>query len=389
MFESDNDSKSIENESLHASLDAFVSDINPKQALDKAKVIFDPMFTGLVALLSIAWDIELIPLFNESGISTIASHVKNGKTKLVWMLTEILALKMHQHLFVSHLEDGARVAIFDSEQGRDRVQRSVNKYFPEEKGKRIDVFSIRHLSPREMFIIIEHYINVSPKTRIVFIDIGTDLVAGGVNDLAESMYVLNAIQGLAEKFRVHFCLSIHLNKTTGEATGHYGSLLLKRSEIVITVKKQAECFVVKPLVARDLPFDPFAFTLKDGMAVPVEFMPLMAVKKINKSDFKKIEPHIHKEVLLSIFRNHKNLKPAAFKSVLRDEYGKRIGSIGILLTRELLRFYVNEGYVKKKLGFVTMNFPPPTGESGQDERDGLSAPFHGGASIHLNDSSIS
>jgi hypothetical protein len=345
-------------ENADLSIDAFVTGFDPELALKKARVVFDETFTGLVAILSVVVNGTSIVLFNECGISTIASHVKNGKTKLIWMIAQALVLGMYTTHFLSHLASGFRVAVFDSEQGRDRVQQSVNSYFGNERNQP-DVFSIRELNAGEMLMSIRHYISTTPAVKVAFIDIGSDLVSGGVNDLNDSMRVLNELQSLAETHRVHICLSVHFNKGRDrDVTGHFGSILLKRSENLISVAKKKDFFVVKSLFSRDLPFEPFAFTIKDGMATPCDFIPSNAGanSRMKKSDFDRVNTHMHKRIIIACFGNHASFTPAELKAALQKHYSEGIMPIGLLLTRELLRHYVKQEFVKKVKGRFTANF---------------------------------
>lgn len=355
-IQSDNvQNKTEEQESQsHQSFQSFISDIDPVKALEQARVVFNPLFTGIIALLSVLTEAgKSISIFNKCGISTIASHVKNGKTKLIWMIAQILVSGKFASRFNVRLPQNSRIGLFDTEQGFDRTQATVNRCFPDKTGQFIDIYSIRHLSPLQMYVVIESYV-MHYKPSVVFVDIASDLISGGVNDLSDSSNILNSLQKLAETYGTHFCLSIHLNKGDGQVTGHFGSLLLKKSELIITVKKRRDCFVVSPLFTRDEPFEPFGFVVEEGMASLIEEIPDGNKRNDRKSNFDRVHHSKHNEILNLVFREKSDLRPSEFKQLLQRIYAEKVENIGLLLTRELQRYYMERGYLKKNNGMLSL-----------------------------------
>jgi len=319
------------------------------EELQKARVIPNKLFKGLVVILSILQAGFLVPLFNEQGLSTILAHVKNGKTFLIWMLAQSFVNSVLHSKFQPHVTTG-RIAIFDTEQGQHRCQLNVNKYFPDQYPISIDVFSVRHIPVLDILRLVEHYI-IAYSPKVVFIDIGSDLLQNP-NDLVESTTVTNALATLAEKYHMHICLSLHLARTSNEATGHIGSLLLKRSEVIIAVKKYQDYFLAKCLYSRDKPFEPFAFEIKDGIGVPMESIPSVIKQSKRKSDFSKISSDRHLQGINTVFAAKDGLSPSDFKNALHKEYASRVQPIGLLLTRELQRYYVDQQYLTKRNGLL-------------------------------------
>ncbi|MBA4053428.1 MAG: hypothetical protein C0490_01830, partial [Marivirga sp.] len=107
----------------------------------------------------------------------------------------------------------------------------------------VDIFSLRHITTDDLLPIIERYV-ITQRPKLVAIDICSDLVHN-TNDIEQSSFVVNKLAELSEKYSLHVLCSIHLSRN-GEATGHLGSALLKRSDLVVKLKRMGDVNCVYP-----------------------------------------------------------------------------------------------------------------------------------------------
>lgn len=321
---------------------------------------------GLKPVLSIQRDGKRYSFLNLHGLCACVSTYKGGKTTWIWTTIGLATNMVVSNLFESYLNLGDRVAIFDTEQGRHRVQLNINKFFPGKGEIVVDIFTLRHITTDDLLPIIERYV-ITQRPKLIAIDICSDLVYN-TNDIEQSSFVVNKLAELSEKYSLHVLCSIHLSRN-GEATGHLGSALLKRSDLVVKLKKSGDVNCVYPQYARDEPFPPYGFKIQDGMPVLVETIPSRSQKTIpkNKSgDFQAVLIDQHIQVLTKIFGSaDTGLRPKDFKPLLRQEYSASVSKIGELLTKELQRYYIENNLIQKRDGLLYIEFRPTE----TDEKD--------------------
>lgn len=331
------------------------SNENLDQILNDAQVHPNLQVQGLKPVLSIRKDEKKYSFLNLHGICTCVSGYKVGKTTWIWTTVGIATHAIPNSLFESYLNLGDRVAIFDTEQGRHRCQLNINKFFPDGSEILVDIFSLRHVTTADLLPIIERYV-ISQKPKLIALDICSDLVHN-TNDIEQSSFVVNKLAELSEKYSLHVLCSIHLSRN-GEATGHLGSALLKRSDLVVRLKKTTDAICVYPQYARDEPFPPYGFRIQDGMTVLVDTIPSRSKKATTRhtsGDFQAVSTDQHIQVLTKIFGSaDTGLKPKDFKPLLRKEYSASVSRVGELLTRELQRYYIEQNLMGKRAGLLYM-----------------------------------
>jgi len=308
---------------------------------------------GLKPVLVMRREGKQYSFLNLHGLCACVSTYKGGKTTWIWTTIGLATNTTVSNLFESCLNLGDRVAIFDTEQGRHRCQLNINKFFPGGSEVDIDIFSLRHVTTEDLLPIIERYVTTQ-RPKLIAIDICSDLVYN-TNDIEQSSFVVNKLAELSEKYELHVLCSIHLSRN-GEATGHLGSALLKRSDLVVKLKRIGEVNCVFPQYARDEPFPPYGFQIQDGMPVIVDTIPSRSKKgtaRTKSGDFQAVSNDQHIQVLTNIFASaDTGLKPKDFKPLLRKEYSLRISKIGELLTKELQRYYIEQSLLEKKAGLL-------------------------------------
>lgn len=320
--------------------------------LDETRIKTDTAVKQLKPILYINREGINYSFLNEYGLTTILASYKGGKSFLMWLICMLLRKVIGNPMFISEMNPGERIGFFDTEQGRQRVHLNLNKFFLKEYPILIDAFSLREIQIMDILPLIKHYI-VRFKPRIIFIDISSDLVTNN-NDLEQSNLAVNELSATAEKYGVHIVCSLHLSRS-GEATGHIGSSLLKRSELVMQIKRIKNVYCVQPRYARDEPFPSFGFVIQDGMPVLVETIPSSSKHSSSgksKKDFESVSLEKHFEILKDILPGGRGLRPKEFKTTLRTAYGAAVAEIGELLVRELQRFYVSKKLIVKKEGLL-------------------------------------
>ena len=341
------------------------SDDNLDDILYNAKVRPDSRVQGLKPVLSILKDGRRYSLLNQFGICTCVSYYKGGKTTWIWHTSGLVAKAIASDFFESHLQAGDRIGLFDTEEGQLRCQLKVNRLFPVEYDVAIDVFSLRHVPTVDLLPIIERYVIVN-RPKLIALDICSDLVTNA-NDIDQSNYVVNKLAELAEKHSTHVLCSIHLSRN-GEATGHLGSALLKRSDLVVRLKRIDDVNCVFPQYARDEPFPPYGFKIQNGKAVLIDSIPSSSrirSSRFKKSDFDEVPSEKHRDVLSLVYMSKEaGLRPGELKQKLKTHYGEVVGEIGEVLLKRLQKYYLDQQLLEKREGLIYLapsNVGPKTG----------------------------
>ena len=132
-------------------------------------------------------------------------------------------------------------------------------------------FDLREFTPLQRCDIIEYAINkFSDNLGFVVIDGIADL-AKAINDEEEASRVGSLLMGWTKQFNIHIVTVIHQNKGDNYATGHLGSMIIKKAEAVIGVERDVtdrRRSIVTCDNMRGAPdFADFAFDIKDHLPV--------------------------------------------------------------------------------------------------------------------------
>jgi hypothetical protein len=329
------------------------SDDNLDKLLDDARILPDATFKQLSSVLSVCRNGTKYSFQNACGLKTVLATFKGGKSTYVWFNAMVIGGVIKNPMFESGFRGGDRIGFFDTEQGRARCQLNMNKYFPKESEVYIDVFSLRHVQILDMLPVIERYV-IKYKPKVIYIDIASDLTTN-INDAEQANFCVNKLSEMAENYSLHCVCCLHITRGSGEASGHIGSALLKRSELVVFIKKIGNVYSVLQRYTRDQSCDPFGFMIVDGMPVLVEDIPSVSKRSASrksKKDFESVPFEKHIDILKSILPNGTGLRPKEFKATLKTVYGSAIVEIGELLVRELQRFYISKKLITKKAGLL-------------------------------------
>ena len=145
--------------------------------------------------------------------------------------------------------------------------------------------TLRHLSVKERIKVLEQAAE-EEKPDIIVIDGITDLMINP-NDLIESSDVYNLLMNLTSKHNSHIINVIHINEggSSEKARGHIGSDLIRKSEIVISLKKEDDkTLVTFPQSRKSMPEKFYFFINNDGIPELYDYVP---TEKISREDMLK------------------------------------------------------------------------------------------------------
>jgi len=204
-------------------------------------------------------------LFTLGNFSCIVGKAKSRKTFLMTLFASAMISDISDKLIG---ETGGQVLYFDTEQGTydcyntlKRIEKMTGTY-----GKLVG-FSLRQFSPRERCQIIEYaFKKYGGKIKFCVIDGIADL-ANAINDEDEATRVSTMLLRLTKVYNCHICTVIHQNKNDNFATGHLGSSIMKKAEILISVTKSSDPDMseVSCDLSRGVDFESFAMYVHDGI----------------------------------------------------------------------------------------------------------------------------
>lgn len=203
------------------------------------------------------------------NFSCIIGKAKSKKTFFITMVTAaLLRQREYGAKFIGNMPQNKPVILyFDTEQGDydchntiariNRMAGNLNNLY---------AFSLRQFTPIERCQIIEFaFKRYGEKTAFCVIDGIADL-AIGINEEDEATRVTSMLLRLTKVYNCHITTVIHQNKNDNFATGHLGSAVMKKSEIIVSVvkdpanSKQSE---VNCDLSRGIDFEKFQFKVRD------------------------------------------------------------------------------------------------------------------------------
>jgi hypothetical protein len=183
-------------------------------------------------------------LITLGNISSITGKGKSKKTFLQSIMLACFAINdKFQFKFRATLPDNKRQLLqFDTEQGEYDTYLVARRIHDMAGGyqQHLGTFNLREYEPFDridiIFKAIDFYKN---NLGFVAIDGIADLV-NDINDVQESVKITSMLLACTKKYNIHISNIIHQNKNDNYATGHLGSSLIKKSEVVIGVDKDED-----------------------------------------------------------------------------------------------------------------------------------------------------
>lgn len=217
---------------------------------------------------------DLRRVFTLGNFSAIIGKAKSKKTYLLSAIAAcIIGKKLMWDKFHGGIEtDRDLVLYFDTEQGDwdswNVIRRIALMAGPGYKDK-FKAFNLRRFSPLERCQIVEFALLMhGDEAGFVVIDGIADL-ATAINDEEEASRVASLLLRWTKDYNCHIATVIHQNKNDNFATGHLGSAIMKKCEIIISVTKDpsdAYKSVVECNMSRGIDFKPFSLVInREGL----------------------------------------------------------------------------------------------------------------------------
>jgi hypothetical protein len=208
-------------------------------------------------------------LFTLGNFSCLTGKAKTKKTFLLTLFTSaILKEKDYSSKLFSEVPENKKTVLyFDTEQGMydsyicmKRVQTlsGLNNTFR--------AFNIRQYDPKQRCEIIEYALKLWAGESCLCVIDGIADLAVGINDEEDATRVTTLLLRWTKEYNIHIATVIHQNKNDGFATGHLGSSIMKKAEIIISVSKStndARISDVKNEMGRGVDFEPFSIFIND------------------------------------------------------------------------------------------------------------------------------
>lgn len=236
--------------------------INPNEKIEKPPIILSVTDT-------IGQQIKHKRLFTLGNFSVIMGKAKSKKTHLLTLLTSAMLKKKNvMGKFVQDLPEKKNLIVwFDTEQGKYDSQVVIRKIIKmSDNGERLIAFNLRPFTPAERCQIIDFALKkYGNETGFCVID-GIQDLATAINDELEATRVSSLMLNYTAIYNFHLSIVIHQNKNDNFATGHLGSSLMKKAEVIIStnkIKDSYDAMVVCEMIRGTEGFEPFVFSLSE------------------------------------------------------------------------------------------------------------------------------
>jgi hypothetical protein len=246
-------------------------------------------------------------------------------------------------------ETKRRVLYFDTEQGKYRVWKAVNRVCRMagvQNPPDLEYYDLRGYDTQTRVSMIDFALNEGNPQK----DIGL-VIVDGCRDLVHDFNDPKDATKLATHFLqwtanngLHLITVLHQNKADNNARGHVGSELTNKAETVISVeveKQDKAVSIVKPTECRDIDFQGFAFTVStDGLP---ELLPDYEMGKGSPGKKKAFDPYqyppeTHYKILEKVIPSD-GIGYKDFQSRLKVEWAALDEKISNQTTQDLITYY--------------------------------------------------
>ena len=208
-------------------------------------------------------------IFTLGNFSAIKGKMKAKKTFLISLLTSsVIRGTDYNEVFIGNLPTEKKLVVYiDTEQGTWDSWNCINRIEKMAGTKdNFMAFNLRPFNPTERCEIIEFIFNkYKERIALMIIDGIADLVSA-LNDELEATRVTSMLLKYTALYNSHISVVIHENKANDYATGHIGSAVLKKAEIIISVTKCKNIPDSSDVVcdySRGYGFEPFVMTINE------------------------------------------------------------------------------------------------------------------------------
>lgn len=227
-------------------------------------------------------------LLTLGNFSCLIGKAKSRKTYLLSLLTAAILNRDCIGKFDSDLPINKRnVLYFDTEQSEYDSYNVIKRIEKLAGGVKMRSFSLREFTPHQRCEIIEYAFQLWGKeTGYCVIDGIADL-AMAINDEAEATRVVTMLLRLTKQHNCHISTVLHQNKNDNFATGHLGSSVMKKAEILISVTKTTDGSMSSEVscdLSRGISFESFCIEI-DADGLPYVSEPTRKPKRDYSKNF--------------------------------------------------------------------------------------------------------
>jgi hypothetical protein len=294
-----------------------------------------------------------IPLFTRNSISGIIGKAKGGKTTLtVLIVASVLNGTIGEGDCKLLSDTKEKVLFFDTEQGPYYAAVTVQRIKALASDmNRLEFYSLREFAPDNRLEIIRYRLAQIQDYSLVFIDGGRDVIYD-INSPEEAITVITDLMAMTAEFNTHISIILHQNKGDMNARGHFGTELVNKSEIVLSVNKAKEdpnIAIVEVEFSRGLPFEKFAIERREN-GVPY----IRAGADFFTSDKKKkalypqdIEEEAHRRIINNAFKGDYKKSYANVWKTIQNEFAVESQQLGDTKAKDFFTYYVDVGWIEK------------------------------------------
>lgn len=127
-------------------------------------------------------------------------------------------------------------------------------------------YRFRDLVPKDIIAYVEYILQLRPDISVIVVDGLLDLLMN-YNDEVESRHLINWLKRITTQYNVLLIGVVHTGKKDGMTLGHFGSMIDRYCQSVLTVEKDSKSgiFELKPKFLRsDIGFDPVQIINENG-----------------------------------------------------------------------------------------------------------------------------
>lgn len=261
------------------------SEVDPSIEVMKPRIIFSIREAG-------AMQFDIRRVFTLGNFSAIIGKAKSKKTYLLSAISAcIIGKRLMWDKFQGGMEEEKNLVLyFDTEQGdwdSWNVVRRISLMAGNQNKDKFKAYNLRQFTPKERCEIIEFALMMyGDEAGFIVIDGIADL-ANAINDEDEATRVVSLLMRWTKEYQCHIAVVIHQNKNDNFATGHLGSAIMKKCEIIISVTKDAQDnhkSIVECNMTRGVDFKPFSLVInRDGLPEIDN-----VIIQVNEDDFERV-----------------------------------------------------------------------------------------------------
>lgn len=295
---------------------------------------------------------------DNSAIATLgnfSASTGKAKSKKTFNVSAIVAASLKNGKVLNYrasLPEGKRRILYvDTEQSRfhchnvlERILRLANLPTTSDS-ENLDFICLREYSPAVRMQVIDYALRHNDGYGLVIIDGVRDLMLD-INNVAESVAVINKMMEWSSRYNLHIHCVLHLNKGDNNVRGHIGTEMGIKAETVLVISRNAvdpQYSQVQALHIREKEFKPFIFSVNDdGLPELADENSLESEAKPTRTSYRDLTEEQHREALSLAFNNQPVVGFNNMILLLMKSY-ERIGFIrGRSVTVKMLNYLTNE-----------------------------------------------